>query len=51
MVANALNGVLAGFVGEFGGNFPQKNGEKKNPVPQRPPRGSRPILSVVKSSS
>lgn len=51
MVANALNGVMAGFVGEFGGNLSQKMGEKKNPVPQRPPRGSRPILSVVKSSS
>lgn len=51
MVADALNGVLTGFVGEFGGNFSQKNGEKKNPVPQRPPRCSSPILSLVKSSS
>ena len=51
MVADALNGVLTGFVGEFGGNFSQKNGEKKNPVPQRPPEGSRPILTLVKSTS
>lgn len=51
MVANALNGILAGFMGECGGNFSQKNGEKENPIPQRPPRDSRPILSLVKSTT
>ena len=54
MVANALNGVLVGFVGENGGNSPTKNPVKENPVPPRSPRSprsNRPILTVVKSST
>jgi integrase len=47
MVANALNGVMAGFVGEFGGNLSQKMGEKKKSCPPTSPTrlSSDPVCS------
>jgi hypothetical protein len=50
-VADALNGVLEGFVGDNGGTFQKKFSDEKNLVPQRPPLCDRPILSLVKSST
>ncbi len=55
MVANALNGVLVGYVGDAkknsGENPPEKIRAESNPVPLCPPLSHRPILNLVKSSS
>jgi integrase len=51
MVAAALNGVLAGFVGESGGNFPENSRGENDPIPQHPLLSTHSKLTLVKSNT